>query len=170
MLRAGPPGGVTVQVSRTRLLVAGVAAGLAGVLALAAAQACGCGPRRARRWRRRAEPAPAAAWPGRRRGERAPTRLGSYAAPAGAAPGDAAAKRAAAAREERGSAGRRRSAAAKRAPAAQERRGSGSDNLLRRPDTAGSIARETLQSEAPRCRTAFAPSFLSEERRGLNMA
>ena len=69
-----------MQVSRTRLLVAGAATGLAGVLALTAAQASP------------ASSAQAVASPGK-------------TAPAATSPGDVAAKRAAAAGEQRGSGG-----------------------------------------------------------------
>jgi len=134
-----------MQVSRTRLLVAGVAAGLAGVLALAAAQASS------------ASSAQSVASPGK-------------TAPAAGSPGDAAAKRAAAAREERGSGGSPADAAAKRAAAAQERHGSGSDNLLRRPDAAGSIARSLGVSDAA-VRAALRTLVpLSEASDGLDVA
>jgi len=108
-----------MQVSRTRLLVAGAATGLAGVLTLTAAQASSATS---------APAAPAEASPGK-------------TAAAAGTPGDATAKRAAAAGEQRSSGGSPVDVAAKRAAAAREQRGPRSDNLLQRPETPSSLAR-----------------------------
>jgi len=108
-----------MQVSRTRLLVAGAATGLAGVLTLTAAQASSATS---------APAAPAEASPGK-------------TAAAAGTPGDATAKRAAAAGEQRSPGGSPVDVAAKRAAAAREQRGPRSDNLLQRPETPSSLAR-----------------------------
>ena len=108
-----------MQVSRTRLLVAGAATGLAGVLTLTAAQASSATS---------APSAPAEASPGK-------------TAAAAGTPGDATAKRAAAAGEQRSPGGSPVDVAAKRAAAAREQRGPRSDNLLQRPETPSSLAR-----------------------------
>jgi len=108
-----------MQVYRTRLVVAGAATGLAGVLTLTAAQASSATS---------APAAPAEASPGK-------------TAAAAGTPGDATAKRAAAAGEQRGSGGSPADVAAKRAAAAREQRRPGGDNLLQRPETPSSLAR-----------------------------
>ena len=126
-----------MQVYRTRLVVAGAATGLAGVLALTAAQASS------------ATSAPAVASPGKtaaaagtpgdataKRAAAAGEQRGSGGSPVGVA-----AKRAAAAGEQRGSGGSPADVAAKRAAAAREQRGPGGDNLLQRPETPSSLAR-----------------------------
>lgn len=155
-----------MQVSRTRLLVAGAATGLAGVLTLTATQASS------------ATSAPSAP---------SVTSPGKTAAAAGT-PGDPAAKRAVAAREQRGSGGSPADVAAKRAVAAREQRGSGgspadvakraaaageqrgSDNLLQRPETPSSIARSLGVSVAA-VRAALRTLVpLSEAADGLDVA
>ena len=134
-----------MQVSRTRLLAAGAATGLAGVLTLTAAQVSS------------ATSAPAVASPGK-------------TAAAAGTPGDVAAKRAAAAREQRGSGGSPGDVAAKRAAAAREQRGPGSDNLLQRPETPSSLARSLGVSVAA-VRAALRTLVpLSEARDGLDVA
>jgi hypothetical protein len=155
-----------MQVSRTRLLAAGAATGLAGVLTLTAAQVSS------------ATSAPAVASPGK-------------TAAAAGTPGDVAAKRAAAAREQRSSggsavdvaakraaaAGEQRSSggspvdvAAKRAAAAREQRGPGSDNLLQQPETPSSIARSLALSVAAVRGALRTLVPLSEESDGLDVA
>jgi hypothetical protein len=94
---------------------------------------------------------------------------GKTAAAAGT-PGDVAAKRAAAAREQRGSGGSPGDVAAKRAAAAREQRGPGSDNLLQRPETPSSLARSLGVSVAA-VRAALRTLVpLSEARDGLDVA
>jgi hypothetical protein len=132
-------------VSRTRLLVAGAATGLAGVLTLTAAQVSS------------ATSAPAAASPGK-------------TAAAAGSPGDATAKRAAAAGEQRGAGGSPADVAAKRAAAAGEQRGSGSDNLLQRPDAPSSIARSLGVSVAAVRGALRTLVPLSEASDGLDVA
>jgi hypothetical protein len=137
-----------MQVSRTRLLAAGAATGLAGVLTLTAAQVSSATS---------ATSAPAVASPGK-------------TAAAAGTPGDVAAKRAAAAREQRGSGGSPGDVAAKRAAAAREQRGPGSDNLLQRPETPSSLARSLGVSVAA-VRAALRTLVpLSEARDGLDVA
>jgi hypothetical protein len=137
-----------MQVSRTRLLAAGAATGLAGVLTLTAAQVSSATS---------ATSAPAVASPGR-------------TAAAAGTPGDAAAKRAAAAREKRSSGGSPVDVAAKRAAAAREQRGPGSDNLLQRPETPSSLARSLGVSVAA-VRAALRTLVpLSEAGDGLDVA
>jgi hypothetical protein len=137
-----------MQVSRTRLLAAGAATGLAGVLTLTAAQVSSATS---------ATSAPAVASPGK-------------TAAAAGTPGDVAAKRAAAAREQRGSGGSPGDVAAKRAAAAREQRGPGSDNLLQRPETPSSLARSLGVSVAA-VRAALRTLVpLSEAGDGLDVA
>jgi hypothetical protein len=158
-----------MQVSRTRLLAAGAATGLAGVLTLTAAQVSSATS---------ATSAPAVASPGKtaaaagtpgdvaaKRAAAAREQRGS-----GGSPGDVAAKRAAAAREQRGSGGSPGDVAAKRAAAAREQRGPGSDNLLQRPETPSSLARSLGVSVAA-VRAALRTLVpLSEARDGLDVA
>ena len=137
-----------MQVSRTRLLVAGAATGLAGVLTLTAAQASSATS---------APAAPAEASPGK-------------TAAAAGTPGDATAKRAAAAGEQRSPGGSPVDVAAKRAAAAREQRGPRSDNLLQRPETPSSLARSLGVSVAA-VRAALRTLVpLSEARDGLDVA
>jgi hypothetical protein len=157
-----------MQVSRTRLLAAGAATGLAGVLTLTAAQGSSATS---------ASSARAVASPGR-------------TAAAAGTPDDATAKRAAAAREQRGSGGSPADVAAKRAAAAREQRGSGgspadvangaaaageqrgpgSDNLLQQPETPSSIARSLGVSVAAVRGALRTLVPLSEESDGLDVA
>jgi len=140
-----------MQVSRTRLLAAGAATGLAGVLTLTAAQVSSATSATS------ATSAPAVASPGK-------------TAAAAGTPGDVAAKRAAAAREQRGSGGSPGDVAAKRAAAAREQRGPGSDNLLQRPETPSSLARSLGVSVAAVRAVLRTLVPLSEARDGLDVA
>jgi hypothetical protein len=134
-----------MQVSRTRLLLAGAATCLAGVLALTAAHGSSA-----------ATPTPAGASTGK-------------TAPAAGSPAEVAAKRAAAARVPRGSGGSPGDVA-KRAAAARANRNSGSDNLLRRPDAVSSIARSLGVSEAAARAALRTLVPLSEASGGLDPA
>jgi hypothetical protein len=139
-----------MQVSRTRLLAVGAATGLAGVLTLTAAQASSATSATS------ATSARAVASPGR-------------TAAAAGTPDDATAKRAAAAREQRGSGGSPADVA-KRAAAAGEQRGPGSDNLLQQPETPSSIARSLALSVAAVRGALRTLVPLSEESDGLDVA
>ncbi len=179
-----------MQVSRTRLLAAGAATGLAGVLMLTAAQASSA------TWATSAPPvaspgktAAAAGTPGdapAKRAAAAREQRGSGGSPvdvaakraaaareqrgSGGSPVDVAAKRAAAAREQRGSGGSPVDVAAKRAAAAGEQHGPGSDNLLQRPETPSSLARSLGVSVAAVRQALRTLVPLSEASDGLDVA
>ena len=154
-----------MRVSMARVLVAGAATGLVGVLALTAMQASVATPAQAGASAGKTAPSPGPSGdPALKRAAAAREDHGS-----GASAAEAAAKRAAAAREDHGSGPSAAEAAAKRA-AARQPSSSGSENLLLRPGAASSIARTLGVSEDAASRALRSLVPLSEAADGLDVA